>query len=75
MTINHVRDAIHSGRPFIIKMADGNRYPVPHPDFIALSPKGTCVTLFDEEDHSHILPLLTMTGITYPNAIDADGRT
>lgn len=44
-------------------MADGQEYAVPHPDYISLSPKGTFATVYDDEEHFFVLPLLTMTGL------------
>lgn len=55
--------AIKEGIPFEIKMADGAKYKVGQPFQIALGK--TSVSVFDEKDLCHILPLLTMTGITY----------
>ena len=74
MTLNNVREAIESGRPFVIRMADGKSYSVPHGDFIAVSPKGTTVTLYDKDDHTHVLPLLTMTGISYGKPREARAK-
>jgi len=52
------------GRPFTILMADGKSYRVPHSDYIMLVPKGSAVVVRDEEVAT-VLPLLTMTGISY----------
>jgi hypothetical protein len=49
--------------PFTLRMADGREYEVPHSDSISLSPKGTFVTVYDNEEHYFVLPLLTMTGL------------
>ena len=68
MTTSNMKAAVESGKPFVINMADGKSYQVPHRDYIALSPKGTSVTVYDNDDNMHVLPLLTMTGITYPSA-------
>ncbi|MFM8655660.1 MAG: hypothetical protein ACKOD5_00795 [Chthoniobacterales bacterium] len=65
MTLQQVRNAMDSGRPFIIRMADGKSYRVPHPDYISIQPKGTFVVVFDDNDGAFVLPLLTMTGIAY----------
>lgn len=54
---------IKSGKPFSIRMADGEEYPVPHQDYISLSPKATFATVYDDNEGFAILPLLTMTGI------------
>jgi len=63
MTRDQVAMAIKEGIPFEIKMADGAKYKVDQPFKIALG--RTSVSVFDEKDLCHILPLLTMTGLTY----------
>ena len=55
--------AIKEGIPFEIKMADGAKYKVDQPFKIALGK--TSVSVFDDKDLCRILPLLTMTGLTY----------
>lgn len=64
MTRSQVEAAIQRGKPFTLCMADGKEYGIPHPDYISLSPKGTFVTVYDDDEHFYILPLLTMTGLT-----------
>lgn len=51
--------------PFSLRMADGQEYLVPHRDYIFLPPKGAFVVVVDDEQHVFVLPLLTMTGLTY----------
>lgn len=63
MTRDQVQVAIKEGIPFEIRMADGARYKVKEPHQVAIG--RTSVVVFDERDLAHILPLLTMTGITY----------
>jgi hypothetical protein len=63
MTRDQVQMAIKEGFPFEIRMADGARYKVKEPHQVAVG--RTSVVVFDERDLAHILPLLTMTGITY----------
>jgi len=55
--------AISEGIPFEIKMADGASYRVRERYQVALGK--TSVVVFDDKDLAHILPLLTMTGISY----------
>lgn len=55
--------AINEGLPFKIRMADGAAYQVREPYQVALG--RTSVAVFDDNDLAHILPLLTMTGLTY----------
>ena len=64
MTRNQIESAIESGTPFSLMMADGRKYNVPHRDYISLSPKGTFVTIYDDEEHFFVLPLITMTGLS-----------
>ena len=63
MTRDQIHTAIDEGIPFEIKMADGNKYLVRERYQVAVG--RTSVVVFDEKDLAHILPLLTMTGITY----------
>jgi hypothetical protein len=63
MTRDQVQTAIKEGIPFEIRMADGARYKVKERYQVAVG--RTSVVVFDERDLAHILPLLTMTGITY----------
>ncbi len=68
MTRDQVQTAIKEGIPFEIKMADGAKYRVREQYQIAVG--RTSIVVFDDKDLARILPLLTMTGITYlkPNA-------
>jgi hypothetical protein len=44
--------------PYEIRMASGERYSVPHPDFISVSPRGSYVVLIDAKDRPHHLNAL-----------------
>ena len=63
MTKDKIQTAIEEGIPFVIKMADGEKYEVTDRYRIALG--NTTVILVGPDDMPHILPLLTMTGISY----------
>jgi hypothetical protein len=63
MTRDQVEMAIREGIPFEIRMADGVRYKVKREHQVAVG--RTSVMVIDDKDLAHILPLLTMTGITY----------
>jgi len=63
MTRDQIQTAIREGIPFEIKMADGAKYKVREQYQVAVGK--TAVLVFDDKDLAHILPLLTMTGITY----------
>ncbi len=63
MTRDQVQTAIREGIPFAIKMADGEKYEVSESYKIALG--RTYIIVIGADDLPHILPLLTMTGISY----------
>jgi hypothetical protein len=41
--------------PYEIHTASGERYSVPHPDFISISPKGSFVVVIDAKERPHHL--------------------
>ena len=63
MTRDKIETAINEGIPFLIKMADGEKYEVADRYQVALGK--TTVIVVGQDDMPHILPLLTMTGISY----------
>jgi hypothetical protein len=63
MTRATLETAMREGVPFVIKMADGNQYTVTDRTRIALGSSYAMVV--DENDLPHVLPLLTMTGLSY----------
>ena len=63
MTRDKIQTAINEGIPFLIKMADGEKYEVSDRYRVALGK--TTVIVVGKDDMPHILPLLTMTGISY----------
>jgi hypothetical protein len=44
--------------PYEIHTASGERYSVPHPDFISISPKGSFVVVIDAQERPHHLNAL-----------------
>ncbi len=50
MQADQLRGAMHKTpfRPFVIRTASGERYPVPHPDMISISPSGRTVGVWSE---------------------------
>lgn len=63
MTRERVETAIREGIPFLIRMADGAKYKVADSTRVALA--SSYVVVIGKDDNPHILPLLTMTGISY----------
>jgi hypothetical protein len=73
MTRERIESAVARGLPFILRMADGKEYPVPHRDSISLPPKASCVIVYDDAGRFTVLPLLTMTGLESTTA-EGGGR-
>jgi hypothetical protein len=59
-TLNHAEPF----RPYVIRMASGEKYKVHHPDFISVSPRGSQIVLFDEAERMHLLSPLLMEAAT-----------
>jgi hypothetical protein len=70
MTRDQIQAAIARGVPFTLRMADGKEYPVPHEDYISLSPRTSYVIVWDDAGRFTVLPLLTMTGL---HSVTAEG--
>jgi hypothetical protein len=66
MTRDIIQTAIKEGIPFLIRMADGEKHEVADRYQIALGQ--TTVIVVGKDDMPHVLPLLTMTGISYLKA-------
>jgi hypothetical protein len=63
VTKEKIQTASDEGIPFVIKMADGEKYEVTDRYRIALG--NTTVILVGPDDMPHLLPLLTMAGISH----------
>jgi hypothetical protein len=63
MTRDQIETAIREGIPFVIRMADGEKYEVSERYRVALGK--TTVIVVGDNDMPHVLPLLTMTGVSY----------
>ncbi len=66
MTKDQMQTAMKERVPLLIRMADGEKYEVTDRNRIALG--STAAILVGDDDMPHILPLLTMTGISYLKA-------
>ena len=63
MTRDALQTAVREGIPFAINMADGKSYEVREPFKIAIG--NTRIIVLDDSDLPHMLPMPTMTGISY----------
>jgi hypothetical protein len=69
MNIAQIEEAVHRRVPFKLKLADGDEYEVPHPNYIFLPPKAAAKRTFamvcNDQGFASILPLLTITSLTF----------
>jgi hypothetical protein len=70
MTTEQFRSTLHLQpfRPFTIRMADGRAFEVPHPNFVAQSPSGRTVIVFQKDESYSVLDLLLMTELDVRNS-------
>jgi len=50
--------------PYEVRMNGGETYPVPHPDFISISPRGSFVVIIDKHDRPHHLNALLIERVS-----------
>lgn len=69
MTTEQFKTTLHLQpfRPFTIRMADGRSFDVAHPDFVAQSPSGRTVIVFQPDESYNVLDLLLMTELQVAN--------
>ena len=60
--------------PFLIKTSDGKQYRVRHPDYVAISPKGGRVTVYDKEEAGTMLSALQIVAVE-PQSARGRGRS
>jgi hypothetical protein len=54
--------------PYEIQTVSGERYQVPHPDFISVSPKGSFVVVIDANERPHHLSSLLIERASLMNS-------
>ena len=77
MTIEQVRQVYNAApfRPFIIHLADGRQIPVKHREFMALSPSGRTIVVYQADDTSNIIDLLLVTDLEIRNGKAPKGQS
>ncbi|NQW48287.1 MAG: hypothetical protein HQ464_11050 [Planctomycetes bacterium] len=61
--LNGRRYAEQPFRAFTIHMVDGRVFPVAHPDFVAVSPTGRTVIVFQHDDSYNVVDLFLRYGV------------
>jgi hypothetical protein len=75
MTIERLQQTLNAVpfRPFTIHLADGKTIPVISREFVASSPNGRTIVVFDPQDRMNILDLLLVTNLQI-EPVNGDGR-
>jgi hypothetical protein len=69
MVIESIREfnrAVPFG-PYEIHTASGERYVVPHPDFVSISPRGSFVIVIDAKERPHHLNAILIERVSLLN--------
>lgn len=76
MTIEQVKQLYNAApfRPFIIHLADGRRIPVKHREFMAASPSGRTIVVYEQDDSFNIIDLLLVTSLEVKNGKPSKSR-
>ncbi len=64
--LRHLYDA-HPFSPFVLRLADSRAIPIPHRDFILISPAGRTVVVTHDDGTFEIIDLLLVTSIATTN--------
>jgi hypothetical protein len=69
MNIAAIQEVLHRQpfRPFTLRLADGRQLAIPHPDFIAVSPR-TVVVINQDDSFAILEPLLIVSIEGAPSA-------
>ena len=67
MLSTQLYDLIHANpfQPFVVRMADGNGYSVPHPDFIAYKRGGLIALVVKDEGTGALIDLRHAIALEY----------
>ena len=65
MTRNDLRSLLHARpfKPLVLRLADGHKAEIPHPEFAALSPDGSTVVIFGLRGLRHIIDTLLVVSV------------
>lgn len=62
MNVEHIRARLGDGfRPFTVVTSSGNKYPVPHPEFILLTPR--TIVVANQRGYAVVLDPLHVVGL------------
>ncbi|MGD0077203.1 MAG: hypothetical protein ABSB91_01095 [Sedimentisphaerales bacterium] len=76
MTIGKVKEFYDAlpFRAFTIHLADGRKIPVRHREFVALSPSGRTMIVYQPDDSHDIIDILLVTSLEVRNGKHSSSR-
>jgi hypothetical protein len=77
MRAEQLREA-HGARPFkpfTIRMTNGRSVPIPHPEFLSVSPTGRVIVIYDKDGDANILDLVHVTELDMSRRANAQKRS
>lgn len=62
--IDQIQSLLHATPfvPFTVITSSGDKFHVPHPDHALISPRGTRVTIYDDNDVASLVTVLHIVG-------------
>lgn len=60
--------------PYTIRLVSGVTHQVPHPDFVAIAPRGSWVMVSDDMDHPHWISALLIEEVSPTATETQSGR-
>jgi len=68
MTVEQIRKLYGARpfKPFVMQLADGTSVRVPHPEWMAFSPNGRTVTVFQRDDTHEVVNLRQVKSVRVP---------
>jgi len=76
MTSKQITDAIRAEpfQPFTMHLADGRKFSVKHPEFVAHAPNGRTVIWLSEKEDMEVIDVLMITSLSSKNGRSTRGR-
>jgi hypothetical protein len=76
MTIGKIKELYDARpfRPFNIRLADGRKIPVRHREFVAISPSGRTMIVYQPDDSHDIIDILLITSLEVRNGRHSSSR-
>ena len=77
MTTEKIRELCHAEpfRPFVLHFPDGRRVTVVHPDFVALSPAGRLISVFEADGTESLIDLMLVSDVTVKARARRNGKS